>query len=351
MGHAVDLETDRAALVTVRARPFNAETPAAALREFITPTTAHYVRSNFELPHHDGAVQITGEVDRPRMLTLDDLRALPTATLRVTLECAGNGRAGMAPLPTGEPWLGNAVATAEWTGARLAHVLDRVGPQPRGVAVAFTGADHGSYKGGPDIAYIRSLPIDFALDPTADILLAYEMNGEPLTPDHGAPVRLIVPRWYGMASVKWLARMDVLPAPYEGQFQSRSYVYEWPDGRHEPVTTQRVRAIITDPTPGAILPPGPHEVRGWAWSGAAPVTAVEISIDGAGDWQPAHLTPTSAPYAWQPWTFTWEATEPARHVLRARATDDTGATQPDTPPWNRLGYGNNAVGVVVVDVR
>src|SRR5215204_2162916 len=214
-----DLATDRAKLVTVRARPFNAETPAAALLKPVTPTAAHYVRSNFELPSHDGMVHVSGEVAQPMTLTLDDLRARLATTLRVTLECAGNGRAGMAPLPTGEPWLGNAVATAEWTGARLADLLDRAEPTPQGVAVAFAGADHGPYKGGPDITFIRALPIDVARDPATDILLAYEMNGESLTPDHGAPVRLIVPGWYGMASVKWLARIEVLPAPYDGQFQ------------------------------------------------------------------------------------------------------------------------------------
>lgn len=348
---ATALEAERAGLVMVRARPFNAETPAAALREPVTPTAAHYVRSNFDLPEHNGSVQVTGEVAHPLTLTLDDLRALPATALRVTLECAGNGRAGMAPLPTGEPWLGNAVATAEWTGARLVDVLDRSEPTPEGLTVAFTGADHGPYKGGPDISFVRALPLDVARDPVNDILLAYDMNGEALTPDHGAPLRLVVPGWYGMASVKWLARIEVLASPFEGQFQTRSYVYEWPDGRREPVTTERVRALITDPAPGAVLAPGRHEVRGWAWSGAGPVTAVEVSVDGAGEWQPARVEPPDEPYAWQAWAFAWDVEEPARHVLRARATDASGATQPDTPPWNRLGYGNNAVQVVVLDVR
>ncbi|MBA2277633.1 MAG: sulfite oxidase [Chloroflexia bacterium] len=351
MTGSTNLTSDRAALVTVRARPFNAETPPAALREPVTPADAHYVRSNFDLPEHDGSVHVTGEVERPLTLALDDLRALPASTLRVTLECAGNGRAGMAPLPTGEPWLGTAVATAEWTGARLADVLARVEPTPEGIEVAFAGADHGPYKGGPDTTFERSLPLALAGDPGNDILLAYTMNGEPLTPDHGAPVRLVVPGWYGMASVKWLSTIEVLTGQFEGQFQTRSYVYEWLDGEREAVTTERVRAIITDPAPGDVLAPGRHEVRGWAWSGTGPVTAVEVSIDGAGEWRPVDVEPPTEPYAWQAWSFAWDVAEPARHVLRARATDAAGATQPDIPPWNRLGYGNNAVQVVVVDVK
>ena len=345
------LEADRSGLVMVRARPFNAETPADALRVPVTPVAAHYVRSNFDVPEHDGVVRVSGEVERALTLTGDDLRSFPAATLRVTMECAGNGRAGMAPLPTGEPWLGHAVATAEWTGARLADVLDRATPWPAGAFVTFTGADHGRYKGGPDIQFARALPLAVAGDPANDILLAYASNGEPLTPDHGAPVRLVVPGWYGMASVKWLAAIEVGASPFEGQFQTSSYVYEWPDGRREPVTAARVRALITDPAPSAVLAPGRHVVRGWAWSGAGPVTAVEVSIDGAGEWQAAEVHPPVAPNAWQAWSFNWDVTEPARHVLRARATDATGAIQPDAPPWNRLGYGNNAVQVVVIDVR
>ncbi len=342
---------DRSGLVMVRGEPFNAETPLHALREPLTPTALHYVRSNFALPGHDGSLTIEGAVERPLMLTVEELRAMPAVTLPVTLECAGNGRVGLMPLPTGEPWTGGAVATATWTGVPLRAVLERAAPRPAGVEVAFEGADHGHYKGGPDIHFARSLPLAWALRPDSPALLAYAMNGEPLNLDHGAPLRLLVPGWYGMASVKWLARIAVLTEPYEGQFQTRSYVYEWPDRDREPVTTMHPRAMITDPAPGDRLSRGPYTVRGKAWSGAGPVTAVEVSVDGAGEWQPAQLAPPAAPYRWQEWSFEWPGAEIGRHVLRARATDATGATQPDTPPWNRLGYGNNAVQVVVVDVR
>ena len=135
------------------------------------------------------------------------------------------------------------------------------------------------------------------------ILVAYEMNGEPLTPDHGAPFRLIVPHWYAVASVKWLKRIDVLTEPFTGEFQTGHYIYQWPDRPHEAVRLMRVRARITDPAPGAVLPLGPYTVRGKAWSGTGPVTQVDISLTGEGDWHPAQLDPPKGPYQWQDWSL------------------------------------------------
>lgn len=342
---------DRSRLVMVKAEPFNAETPHEALREPVTPTPLHYVRSNFSLPDHPGTVTIGGAVERPLTLTLDELRAMPATTLTVTLECAGNGRIGLMPLPTGEPWAGNAVGTARWTGVPLHLILERAVPRADGVEVYFVGADHGPYKGGPDIPFGRSLALARALDPATQVLVAWGMNDAPLTADHGAPLRLLVPGWYGMASVKWLARIEVLTTPYEGQFQTKSYQFEWPDRPREAVTTMRPRALFTDPAPGDTLPRGPYTVRGKAWSGTGPITAVDVSIDGAGEWQPARVTPPAGPYQWQEWSFDWGGADAGRHVLRARATDASGASQPDSPEWNRLGYGNNAAQVLVVYVR
>ena len=197
---------------------------------------------------------------------------------------------------------------------------------------------------------MRSLALEHAVDPEAEILIAYEMNGEPLTPDHGAPFRLIVPHWYAVASVKWLKRIDVLTEPYSGEFQTGHYIYEWPDRPHEPVDLMRVRARITDPAPGTIIPAGTYTVRGKAWSGTGPVTAVDVSFTGEGEWHPAKLEPPKDPSQWQDWSLDWEATGVGRHSLRARATDAAGNVQPDVPPWNRLGYGNNAIEVSYVDV-
>jgi DMSO/TMAO reductase YedYZ molybdopterin-dependent catalytic subunit len=356
---ADDLEKARAALTMIHGEPFNAEAPPEALQGDITPTELHYVRSNFAVPAHDGTVEVGGAVEQPRILTLDDLRAMPAVERAVTMECAGNGRLAMRPLPAGEPWGDYAVSTARWTGALLHQVLEQARPAAEGVEVRFTGADHGSYLLHPvlrnidasDLTFVRSLTLALATDPQAEILIAYEMNGEPLNPDHGAPFRLIVPHWYGVASVKWLKHIDVLTEPYVGEFETGHYMYQWADRPQEPVTLMRVRARITDPARGATIPAGPYTVRGKAWSGTGPVTHVHVSLTGEGDWHEAQLEPPKGPYQWQDWSLVWEATERGRHSLRARATDAAGNVQPEVPVWNRLGYGNNAIEVSYVDVR
>jgi DMSO/TMAO reductase YedYZ molybdopterin-dependent catalytic subunit len=160
-----------------------------------------------------------------------------------------------------------------------------------------------------------------------------------------------VPHWYAVASVKWLKRIDVLTEPYTGEFQTGHYLYEWPDRPAEAVSLMRVRARITDPAPASTMNVGRHTVRGKAWSGTGPVTRVEVSLTGEGEWHLANLEPPEGPYQWQDWSFEWDATDVGRHTLRARATDAAGNVQPEVPPWNRLGYGNNAIEVPYVDVR
>lgn len=357
MTAADDLEAARTSLVMINPAPYNAEAPPEALHGEITPTELHYVRSNFAVPEHDGVLEIGGAVGAPTRLTLDDLRAMPAHDATVTLECAGNGRLEMRPLPTGEPWGDFAVSTARWTGVPLHQVLATVAPDARGVELLAQGADHGPYHlqailpetDQDNLAFTRSLPIEQATDPGSGILIAYEMNGRPLGRDHGAPFRLIVPHWYAVASVKWLKRLDVLTEPYSGEFQTGHYIYEWPDRPHEPVSLMRVRARITDPQPGSVLDRTSYTVRGKAWSGTGPVTRVEVSLTGEGDWLPAHLEAATSDHHWQEWRFTWDAIGVGRHTLRARATDAAGNVQPEVPPWNRLGYGNNAVEVIYVD--
>jgi DMSO/TMAO reductase YedYZ molybdopterin-dependent catalytic subunit len=359
MAIADDLEQARAALRMINPAPFNAEAPPEALAGEITPTELHYVRSNFAVPAHDGTLEVGGAVQNPTTLTLDDLRTMPAVERAVTLECAGNGRLEMRPLPVGEPWGDYAVSTARWTGALLHEVLEQAQPAADGIEVRFEGADHGAYHLQPvlaeankdDLTFVRALPLAHAADPAAEILIAYEMNGEPLSPDHGAPFRVIVPHWYAVASVKWLKRIDVLTEPYTGEFQTGHYMFEWPDRPHEAVTLMRVRARITDPAPGSTISAGTHTVRGKAWSGTGSVTRVEVSLTGEGDWHAARLEPPKGAYQWQDWGFDWEATAVGRHTLRARATDAAGNVQPEVPPWNRLGYGNNAIEVSYVDVR
>src|SRR5947207_6434723 len=359
MAVADDLERARAALRMINPAPYNAEAPPEALAGDITPVELHYVRSNFAVPTHAGNLDIGGAVRNPTTLTLDDLRAMPAYERAVTLECAGNGRLDTRPLPIGEPWGDYAVSTARWTGALLHDVLERAHPARAGVDVRFQGADHGAYHLKPvlaetdrdNLSFVRALPLAHAADPAAEILIAYAMNGEPLGLDHGAPFRLIVPHWFAVASVKWLKRIDVQTEPHVGEFQTGHYIYEWPDRPHEPVALMRVRARITDPAPGTTIPAGTYTVRGKAWSGTGPVTQVDVSLTGEGDWHPAELEPPNGPYQWQDWSLDWEATTAGRSSLRARATDAAGNVQPEVPLWNRLGYGNNAVEVIYVDVR
>ncbi|HUS15346.1 MAG TPA: sulfite oxidase [Chloroflexia bacterium] len=345
---------DESPLVVVKTQPFNAETPPTALAPGATPTPLFYVRTNFAPPSvaaEDWRLTVGGAVARPLTLDLAALHALPSRTLPVTLECAGNDRIGLQPLPEGEPWGGGAVSTGIWRGTPLARVLAHAGLGAGVVEVLFTGADSGARAGhaGP-VPYARALAPADALAP--DVLLAYELNGAALPAAHGGPVRLLVPGWYGMASVKWLAGITALTAPFSGHFQTERYVYHYPDtGEIVPVDRIRVKARITAPVPGAVLAAGPQQISGLAWAGAGPVARVEVSVEGGGAWQPAHLgDPPDSPYAWQPWTFAWTPTRPGRHVLRARATDAAGTVQPDAARWNRLGYGNNSVQVVVVDV-
>ncbi len=341
-------------LVVVRAEPFNAETPLECLNADMTPAANFYVRSHFPVPQLNPAtyrLSIGGAVEQPLELSLDELRALGVRTLVATLECAGNQRTGLSPLPVGEPWDIGAVSTASWSGVPLRAVLERAGLRPGVVEVLAVGADRGRPPDWPEeIPFARALPLDKALHP--DTLLALEMNGEPLTPAHGAPLRLVVPDWYGVASVKWLQRLEALTAPFRGYYQVQRYVYVFDDATESvPVTTMQVRSVITTPVPGQTLAPGPVVVRGKAWSGAAEVVKVEVTVDGGDIWQEARLLPAASPHAWRSWEFVWNAVEPGRHVLRSRATDALGNTQPDMPRWNRYGYGNNAIRPVIVTVR
>ena len=182
-------------------------------------------------------------------------------------------------------------------------------------------------------------PLDKAMDP--NVILAIEMNGRPLPPEHGAPARLIVPGWYGMASIKWVARIAALTEPFEGWFQKQRYVYESARERR-PVDVMRVKSMIVAPESGVGVARGRLVVWGWAWSGAAPVASVDVSLDG-GDWQPAELDAALAPHAWRRFSVVVDVDSSGRHTVRARARDAAGRVQPDVAPWNQHGYGNNAI--------
>ncbi|MEU3455067.1 sulfite oxidase [Micromonospora sp. NPDC006766] len=331
--------------------------PLEALRYDVTPAGLHYLLIHYDIPHVDPAAHtltVDGAVERPLSLDLATLRELPRVTHRVTLECAGNGRALLHPRPVSQPWLVEAVGNAEWTGTPLAPLLREAGLAKDAVDVVFTGADHGIER-GVEQDYQRALPVADAL--REEVLLAYEMNGAPLLPQHGAPLRLIVPGWYGMAHVKWLRNIRVLTEPFEGYQNAVAYRLRQEAGDPGvPVTRIEPRALVRPPgfpdfmSRTRVLRPGPCTVDGRAWSGHAPVTAVEVTFDDGTTWVPATLDePAGGAWAWRRWHVEWHPT-PGRHVLGARATDASGRTQPVEQPWNRGGFANNLVQRVEVVV-
>ena len=348
--HAID-----AGMVMHRAHPLNCETSLAALvGGVVMPNARFYMRNNFGMPNLDAAayrLSIGGLVDRSQSFTIRDLQNMRSKTQVVTLECAGNGRAFFDRPTDGEKWGHGAVSTAEWTGVPLVEVLHRAGVRPEAREVLFRGADGGTTEGrAGSIRFERSLRIDDARD--EDVLLAYAMNGDPLPVEHGYPLRLIVPRWYAVASVKWLGDIELIDRTFSGHYQGDKYRFEWErDGRvvSEPVTLQRVRALITEPALNTEVRSGELAIRGVAWSGAAPISRVEVSINGAA-WQDARLVSERERHSWQRWELITHVEEPADLVLRARATDLAGRVQPDRAEWNRLGYGNNAIQEVPIRV-
>ena len=329
--------------------------PLEALRYDITPTGVHYLLIHFDIPDVDASrwrLAVTGNVDRPLSLSLEDIRSRPARTMPVTMECAGNGRARLFPRPISNPWLNEAIGTAEWTGTPLRDVLAEAGLRPDTEEIVFTGADHGT-QGDVEHDYQRSLPPDETARP--EVLLAYEMNGRPLEPQHGAPLRLLVPGWYGMTSVKWLTRIEAVTEPFQGYQQAESYRYQKDENDPgERVSRIRVRALMIPPgypdfhTRRRFVEPGMVEVRGRAWSGTEPVVRVEVGIDEA--WQDAKVEPPIGDFAWCAWSYEWNA-EPGEHMLSCRATDADGRTQPVEQPWNYQGMGNNMPQLVAVTVR
>jgi DMSO/TMAO reductase YedYZ molybdopterin-dependent catalytic subunit len=331
--------------------------PLEALRYDITPVGLHYLLIHFDIPEADErtwTLELGGRVAAPRTLTMDQLRRRSVVTAPVTLECAGNGRARMDPRPVSQPWLEEAVGTAEWTGTPLRSLLEEAGVGPDAVEVLFGGADRG-VQGGLEHDYERSLPLEEAM--REEVLLAWGVNGRPLPPQHGHPLRLVVPGWYGMTSVKWLRRISVLAEPFEGFQQTGSYlIHASEDDPGTPVTRIQPRSLLAPPGIPEFerrvrhLTPGRHLLTGRAWSGLAPVAGVEVSTDGGRGWQPAELGPQPTPWAWAGWRFAWDAA-PGTYELCSRATDAAGNTQPMGPTWNTGGYANNAVQRVVVTVR
>jgi sulfane dehydrogenase subunit SoxC len=339
--------TDEISPAELRLAARNHALPLEALRYDITPAGLHYLLIHYDIPAVDPAVfrlELGGSVETPLSLTLDDLRARDRVALPITFECAGNGRALLQPRPISQPWLTEAVGTAEWGGTPLKPLLDEAGVQPGAVEVLFAGLDSG-FEGGDRQEYERAL----SLADAEGALLAYEMNGEPLPLQHGFPLRLVVPGWYGMTNVKWLGRITLLDEPFAGYQNAVAYRMYRADGEPgEAVTRMLPRSLMVPPgvpdfmTRERHLAAGPTTLAGRAWSGYGAIERVELSTDGGESFEPARLDEPLGDHAWRGWRFDWHA-EPGEYVVCSRATDAAGNTQPLAPPWNLKGYANNAV--------
>jgi sulfane dehydrogenase subunit SoxC len=271
------------------------------------------------------------------------------------MECAGSGRAHLAPRPISAPWHDEAIGCAEWTGTPLCGILEQAGLLDDAVELLFTGHDRGVDQ-DVEQDYQRSLPIAEAM--REDVLLAYSMNGQPLPARHGFPLRLVVPDWYGMASVKWLRSITAIAQPFEGVQQTLLYSYRRSEADPgTPVTRQKPRALMAPPGIPEFLSRTRHVragrtlIEGRAWSGLGAVSHVAFSADGGRTWADARLDQPVTKYDWTAWSYTWDA-EPGDHELCVRAMDAAGNTQPldGADAWNQGGYAVNVVQRVAVRV-
>jgi len=329
--------------------PQQLQTPISALDGLLTPTDAFFVRSHFGPPalELNRGLDVGGKVGTPLKLSVADLRKLPQTTVTAVLQCAGNGRAFFQPTIAGVQWQHGAMGQAEWTGVRLATLLERATISPGAAHVHLFGADRAPKPQTP--AFIRSIPLERALHP--DTLVAWKMNGAPLTLEHGAPLRVVVPGWAGDHWLKWLVGIQVATGEHDGFFVQKGYRIpptpvapgtRVPPEQMVPVTVLPVKSLITSPLEGARVNSRKVEVRGVAFSGAGAIAKVEVSVDGGASFQLARLEGTPGVGRWQVFRLEVEA-RPGPMGALARATDTTGTAQPTMTPWNPSGYFWNAV--------
>ncbi len=340
--------------------PLNLEMPFEEVEGFLTPTESFYVRTHFPIPSIDRDawwLHVEGEVEKPFAINYEELLQVEPVTIPVTLECAGNNRHFLEPKVKGVQWGLGAVGTAEWTGVPLSILLDRAAVKANACEVILEGADGGLLedpKSPPgELRFARSIPLEKA---RADVFLAYKMNGGELPPEHGFPVRAIVPGWYAMASVKWLQRIIVTDQPFTGYYQTLDYAF-WK--RREqvaeltPLSEMQVKAQIAKPAQGESVPANSSvRVHGAAWTTDGEITKVELSTDGGSTWDDTSLIGERQPNAWRLWEFNWQTPRaPGKRTLIARATDSSGRTQPVQRDRDRGTYMINHLLPVEVEVR
>jgi DMSO/TMAO reductase YedYZ molybdopterin-dependent catalytic subunit len=337
-----------AGLITRERQPLNLEYPFAELSEFKTPISQFFVRTHFPIPtlnRNDWTLSCTGHVLRAISFRYDDLRKLPATTVSATIECAGNSRVFLVPKVAGLQWELGGVGTAEWTGVPLSAILERAGIKAGAKEVILHGADRGQLTDEPKtpgvIHFSRSLPLEKARQ--AEVVLAYQMNGEDLPSEHGFPLRAIVPGWYGMASVKWLTSIEVSDQPFQGYWQTATYSY-WTRHSGEPVsrpvTEMQIKSEIARPARHERVRAGAeYRVSGAAWSDGTDISNVELSVDGGKHWEEAHLLGPSPKFAWRLWEFRWQVPRAlGKYTLMSRATDARGRQQPASHDVDKKTY-------------
>jgi DMSO/TMAO reductase YedYZ molybdopterin-dependent catalytic subunit len=340
--------------------PLNLEMPFETAEGFITPTKSFYVRTHFPVPAIDRDawwLHVEGEVEKPFVINYEELVELESVTVPVTLECAGNNRNFLEPKVKGVQWHLGAVGTAEWTGVPLSALLDRALVRPRAREVILEGGDGGvleDAKSPPgELKFARSIPLNKA---RADVVLAYKMNGKELPPEHGFPLRAIVPGWYAMASIKWLQRIIITDRPFTGYYQTMDYAYWNRRGdiaELAPLSEMQVKAEIAKPAQGEAVPANSSvRVHGAAWTSDGEIAKVELSTDGGTTWSEAKLLGESTQNAWRLWEFDWQTPGVAgKQILVVRATDSLGRTQPAHRDPDRGTYMINHLLPITVHIR
>jgi DMSO/TMAO reductase YedYZ molybdopterin-dependent catalytic subunit len=343
-------------LMTRRLEPENQETPIQFIENDMIQTPLFYRRNHFSYPniyYLNHFLPINGLVTTPLLLSMQNILQLPSKTVEMVLECSGNKRSLFEPKVFGEQWEKGALSQGVWKGVPLSTLLDFSGILEAAKEVVVEGYDFGKRTDlDKSILYTRSLPIEKALHP--DTIIAYEYNNQPLSIKHGYPFRLIVPQWYGMASVKWIKQISVIGSHFTGPFQNTDYMY-YPnldnDESVHPVTTMNVNSTIQKPIDMARLNTGKHVIKGIAWTGKGYITKVEISTDHGSTWSNANVSEPNSSYTWVSWSYEWNAVEKGIFTIMSKAIDSYDQTQPNKPYWNRNGYGYNAIDQIKVKVE
>lgn len=337
--------------------PENQETPIPFIKKDIVDNPLFYRRNHFSFPPISSSnywIPINGAVKEPKLFSIQEILQFPAKTLKVVLECSGDKRDLFEPKVFGEQWGNGGISQGYWKGVSLKTLLEQTGLKSNATEVIVEGYDYGKQPGIDGVhSFARSLPLEKALH--SDTIIAYEYNHQPIPFKHGYPLRLIVPGWYAMASVKWIKQITVIDSHFHGPFQAIDYVY-YPhkdsDSDSFPVTNINVNSTIQHPLKMQIINAGKHTIKGIAWTGKGIINRVEISTDNGQTWADAKIkNDHRSSYEWVSWSYEWTVSEKGEYTIISKATDSFNRTQPIEPFWNRKGYGYNAVDRIRVKVE